>query len=341
MATVYSPTRSKKFTAADLQEVGIVAIERVLRAVSEQMSAQPDVSLRTVTIESSNKKALVVDLQAEDTFATTVRTFKNKRFAEVEIFGEERLGREKIALHDHPGTCVLVDAIDGTDLFERGLGNWCSAAIFFTPSNPVGRRIRTAVVGLPDRSIYFASDEEEGVFVKRPRGETTLVNGPSKNTNLRSASICFYGQKQKNFMAVASLPLWGLLVEPSVDGQNQPPDKARIYDLAGIPMMMKLIDPICAGAASIDAIFDLPGQKPHDVVPGAFLAKKAGATLLNLDGTELTYEHLEEVMLEPNNRRLKYILTSTNELAQQFISALAPVANAHSSAHTIDRPMGR
>jgi fructose-1,6-bisphosphatase/inositol monophosphatase family enzyme len=86
-------------------------------------------------------------------------------------------------------------------------------------------------------------------------------------------------------------------------------------------MMMKLIDPICHEAHGIDAVFDVAGQKPHDVVPGAYIALKAGACMRKIDGTTLSLADLENALLRPADQRLKYVLTGTAALCDEMIQA--------------------
>ncbi|TDA25606.1 MAG: hypothetical protein DSO00_08510, partial [Archaeoglobi archaeon] len=51
----------------------------------------------------------------------------------------------------------------------------------------------------------------------------------------------------------------------------------RIYNLAGNPVMVKLVDHRIKDARGIDAVIEIKGQKPHDMAPGAYIALKGGA----------------------------------------------------------------
>jgi fructose-1,6-bisphosphatase/inositol monophosphatase family enzyme len=55
----------------------------------------------------------------------------------------------------------------------------------------------------------------------------------------------------------------------------------RIYNLGGNPMMLKVAE------RTIDAVFEVVGQHPHDVVPGAYIARQAGAIVKDLQGNDL------------------------------------------------------
>jgi len=86
----------------------------------------------------------------------------------------------------------------------------------------------------------------------------------------------------------------------------------RIYNFGGNPMMVKIPD------RSVDVVFDVFGQEPHDVVPGAYIATQAGAVLTDLDGKTID---LGEVLLKPREK-IRYVLAATDSLAAQLRSLL-------------------
>lgn len=267
---------------------------------------------------------ITADKDAELTFQHFVRTFERKRFRHINFYGEETLddADEPINLSGKEGTFVLVDALDGSDLYERNLGNWCTAATFFTPANDLGRRIRAAIAGTPDGAIYFATESSQGVrVIRKPRSPVEDVGGMSRVGELEKASICFYGQKVGRFLGAAKSPLWRLLLEQDVAHRKKKPDGIglRIYNLGGIPMILRLIDKVVKNGHGIDAVVDFNGQKAHDIVPGAFFAIKAGAQITNLDGAPITIERLEELLLRPNTERLTYIIAVSKKLKNGIV----------------------
>jgi fructose-1,6-bisphosphatase/inositol monophosphatase family enzyme len=93
--------------------------------------------------------------------------------------------------------------------------------------------------------------------------------------------------------------------------------KFRIYNLAGNPMMMRLVD------GKIDAIIELSGQRCHDVIPGFAIALKAGAYLIDLDTSrKLSIKDLPAILSRPSNK-FKYILACNEPLADEILKALA------------------
>jgi hypothetical protein len=229
---------------------------------------------------------------------------------------------------DH-GTFVLIDTLDGSDLYERAMGNWCAAATFFTPENPPGRQIRAAIVGLPDGTVYVAGDEECPAVevVISEDGKTRDLRGKSNVQKLIDASICFYGQKIRNLLLTAQKPGWQSILNDVQKIESETKKKRvvpRVYNLAGIPMMMKLIDRPTEGTLGVDIVMDLLGQQAHDVVPGAFIAKRAGAMVVDLEGNEISFQRLEEAIRieteNPGKGRLKYIIASTPALADEAVA---------------------
>jgi len=233
-----------------------------------------------------------------------------------------------------------VDALDGSDLAERGLSNWCSAAVFFEPSRSADR-IRAAVVGIPPNHVYFATADDPQVRVYRnlPKlNGTTLaetvyeshpVTGLPPVRLLANASIYFYGQKVENFVTVAQRPLWQKV-------SNETYKNLRVYNLGGIPMLVRMCDHQVKRARGVDAVIELKGQMPHDAVPGLFFAVKAGATVLSLAaddfGSPLTLPKLEQLLFAPRTPAVKYLAATSQQLADELLPELKPISNEPGNA---------
>jgi hypothetical protein len=330
---------------AEICEASVVALGKVLGEIEYQVTKTPKVALRTITDKVTNKNALRVDLYAEDRFEMALAgSSKDERLSKIIILGEERIEKdpEFKNLTGREETFALVDMIDGTDLLERGLSNWCSAAVFFRPSEKVGERILASCVGLPTGEIYYAHAQSSDVYVKQRLQFDRPVAKPSNIKELKEASICFYGQKALNLAKTSEQRLFQHLIDLSTQIKVRREEKenrgeqltaedgditSRFYNLAGIPMMVKLIDHRIKIAKNIDAVFDVRGQKPHDVVPGAFLALIGGAVMWNLNtSTYATRVDLEKALLEPAAKSMRYIIACTKELCEQMQPLLRPVA---------------
>ncbi len=70
---------------------------------------------------------------------------------------------------------------------------------------------------------------------------------------------------------------------------------------------------------TVHAVFELRGQKPHDVIPGAFIAKQAGAIFCDLDGNDID---MGNAVLDPNSSDLRYVLAGSKSLAEQILCAI-------------------
>lgn len=83
----------------------------------------------------------------------------------------------------------------------------------------------------------------------------------------------------------------------------------RFYNLAGNPMMARLAE------GTVDVVLELDGQLPHDVVPGAYIAMKAGAVFGNIDGDKtFSEQELADFLLKPADQSIRYILAANKDL---------------------------
>jgi fructose-1,6-bisphosphatase/inositol monophosphatase family enzyme len=101
----------------------------------------------------------------------------------------------------------------------------------------------------------------------------------------------------------------------------------RLYNFAGNPMIVKLANRARGADNSVltgdvDAVFELAGQRVHDMAPGAYIAMKAGAYLCDLDGKEVTIQALAARMEDPN-QRVSYVVAATKELAGELCGMLS------------------
>ena len=295
-----------RITRAALSTLGIVH-----RAIRDSALYDHEGAFETVKIGRREKPALGVDVLAE--LLAKMELGRRLKALKPLILGEESLRDENLDLTKETRIVALLDMLDGSDLHERGLGNWCSAAAFFIPAE---RQILGAFVAVPEGYIYFWTlDTPLSMKLDLRSGKTEPMSGPSEVRTMAEMSVCFYGQKVVNFCSCAK--------EFAHERNRQLQTKGvgtRIYNLAGIPAMMKVVD--TTGHKRIDAVFELLGQQPHDVVPGAVIAQHAGGTVLGLDGAPLD---LVSALLRPSDpsRRLRYVLAATPELAEQLLKCLS------------------
>ena len=285
-------------------------LEIIFFALRDSAIFDPVSAFETVRIGKREKIALEIDIFAERLAAIHLGR-RLRRFHPV-ILGEESLRHKQLDLSGEERLVALLDVVDGTDLLERGLGNWCSAATFFLPAS---RQILGAFVGTLEGLIYFWTPNVQ-VPMKLDLLTQRLepVNGPSKVQSVADASIAFYGQKLVSLCSNAG-PF-------THEGNRQLRASGlglRLYNLAGMPAMVKLVDG--AERRRLDAVFEVAGQQPHDVVAGAVIAQQAGATLIGMDGAPVDLASALLRPADPSNR-MKYILAATPELAKDLLQCL-------------------
>ena len=306
------------FGRTEIVEAGIKTIERIQREVKTLVRNDPHGAFEPATIGLRAKPLLPVDLVMEKNAG--IELHQRLGSGRVMVIGEESLRNQDLDLSAETRMVVLVDMIDGTDLLQRGLSNWCSAMVFYDCQCT---EIVAAFVGLPDEGIYFATKDDLWPFVYRYGSSAPVpVAGPSCIRTLADSAIGYYGQKVGAFCSVARhRELIGFLetleLECATQGKSL---KTRIYNFAGNPMAIRMIDGI--SDSRIDAILELNGQAPHDIVSGAFIAQKAGAIFCNLEGGSVDLNHLLQRPADPKSR-IRYILAATEDLSREIRGCLS------------------
>ena len=312
------PTSRNIPSEEELYDAGVSLVRRTLTRVLNKVADKPEDAFDKLWYPKLSKFVLKVDLFAE----REGRDYLRDRFGDsIEIRGEEssleHVPRERVA--------ALLDMLDGSDLLERGLGNWCSAVVFFDPAR---RRVIASMVGVPSRRIYYARESQKGACSVLPKmsAHRRRINAPLHVTegpkSLREATVAFYGQKVRNFLSVwpgaSRFSEWLNDLAGDARERQLTPEVPlfRIYNFGGNPMMLKLAE------GHIDAVFDVEGQLCHDVVPGAYIALKAGAVLKDLDNRDITEDYLAEKLENPS-AKLRYVLARNRPLAEELVGLLA------------------
>ncbi|HUK30554.1 MAG TPA: hypothetical protein VLV89_05525 [Candidatus Acidoferrum sp.] len=223
---------------------------------------------------------------------------------------------------------AIVDVTGSGDLVARNLGNWCATIVFFRPGPDP--KILFSMIHNSDGNTYGA--DETGTFFLTPAGPKGAplqrLKGPDKRPlskhhdekqppdGLDQIAICFDGQRSSQFTSLPyAFSAWLT--------NNPARNRIRIYNLAGNSMMARL-----ANGENVHAIFSHAGELPHDLAPGAYIALKAGAHLLDFDVNKITADDLAIGLLKPSRERLRYVLAGTEELAQELAHALRESKNA-------------
>jgi hypothetical protein len=307
----------EKVTTA-ITPVMIAALRRVHRDIADMISNDPVSAFEPLIIGSRKKRAIGLDWYVECQMACHLR--RRLGSANVRVLGEETLRDPNVDLTDEPGLVILNDILDGSDLAERFLGNWCSASVVFYPRE---RRILAAYVAVPDMAAVYCVTEGMPAPVRYPLRKSGLprtIMGPSRVRDLNEASVAYYGQKAGNYLSLVRNTRAATFLRSLADQQEAGNDMGfRLYTLGGIPQMVRVVD----GHRRMDAVVDACGQNPHDAVAGLYIAERGGATVLGLNGKPID---LASSLLRPADpeKRLKYVLAATPELAGNLASWFDP-----------------
>lgn len=259
-------------------------------------------------VVGGTKKATTLDVGAAAVFRLTLRSFARGRFGTGMILDEETMQHGQIAGLRSASMVTILDPLDGTTNCLRLGAWWCVAATAITPSMPEGKRIAACSVTFEDGKTMIWSRDNGGVRVVEGRSQR-LVAGPSARTTLDNAAVAFVGQS-------AAAQERGCAIVRALGTKT-----VRVWSLGGIPSLQRFID-IGPGSLGLDAIIEpAPGQVAHDVAPLLVLSHAAGACILHLeDGRAVTLAEVEQLLLNPTDRRISYIASASHQLAETIVS---------------------
>lgn len=299
------------------------------RMIDRNVRQREDLAFRRLgmRLDGQTKTLTSIDHRAEADFIDALTT----RFGKDDIFviGEESL-LEGLDLSGRRQICVLIDMIDGTDLLERKMSNWCSAVVVFSPQD---RSIEGAYVALPDDQVlYFATRYQPGAYkvslTRADESEPEPLTELNTAITLLNASICIYGQKSSSMLHLLSLhendkfTSWlrnlGSMEREYRTARSMQEVNFRFYNLAGNPMMVRLAE------GYFDIVVEPAGQYPHDMAAGVFIAVKAGAVLTNETGEPLELTEIADALCRPADSRVKYILAANEQLGKEMAELLRP-----------------
>lgn len=273
-----------------------------------------DAILRTL-IEEGRKRRLHV-LSRDEMLRSVGRPAPRGSRHVIGVLGEEFMKAE-----NNPGwrgldfvepdcdILALVDPLDGTVLRQRDLPNWCIAIAFYARESA---EVLASLVSQAVGDLYFATPDggafRQSLDFMNPIREGRLRLGrprPIRPKPFTSEShLAFVAQKPDSFVRMAS---FGRMLRHF----------DRVYNLGGNPMLAKLAD------GSINAVFEPRGHRAHDVVPGAFIARKAGAVVCDLDGRSLDWRNS---LLHPDHPGrsglLSYVAAADSETARRVLASL-------------------
>ncbi|MBI5207941.1 MAG: hypothetical protein HY934_09135 [Candidatus Firestonebacteria bacterium] len=268
------------------------------------------------TEKSELNQTKAIDKETEDLMlASLCKKFKKIKEVKSFIVFSEELGIKSFpeGTKDSDADLVIfIDPVDGTEFAENLQGGWCLMAVYDIKNNEV----IAAVAGdiFLDR-LYWASksSDAEGLdFITHSWFK--LDGGPNPRNDLSSARVNFLTTKVSRYLSVAKQKALLDAIEKN-DG--------RINLAWGSNMIIQ----VAAGYADVAVEFT-KGFATYDVLPGLFLAQKAGLTVLDLKGNPIENkldinEIFSRYRQDPKNpSRIKFVVSKSPELAHQVIELI-------------------
>ncbi len=246
--------------------------------------------------------------------------------------------------------CMLIDVLDGAHLYQKRLGNWCSALTVF---DRITNAIYAAYIVHPSaEKIYYATYEQPHAYMMHVPGlsqmetfpfrmnhqedyiEKTRKEGgwnrhflriPTGSKALMNATVCLNAQRCSTLFDLldssrfpAVIPwLTGMAFTDRDLRANGAELGFRLYNMGGNPMLARL----CDGGA--DVVLDLGGSLANDWVPGAYIALKAGAYVGSLKGQPITEPDLSLALGGVGHLKSTYIAAASEGLYRETLQLLS------------------
>jgi histidinol phosphatase-like enzyme (inositol monophosphatase family) len=193
--------------------------------------------------------------EADRQVETHLASFVRARFVGARFFGEEHGGESARGA----GLRFVVDPIDGTRAFLRGLPTWSVLVGLELDGEPVA-----GIAYMPAAGDLFSAVRGEGAYVN---GRPVRLSGVAR---LEDALVCHGGLAQ--FTDDGREALLGKLARASYTQRG-------LADFAGYRALL---------LGQADAVVD-PAVQPYDIAAAALLVREAGGRLTSLTGEDTIY----------------------------------------------------
>ena len=243
-----------------------------------------------------------------------------KKFSEIADLGPYTIFSEEAGIQTFPEGSreadarwvVFVDPIDGTEFAEALQGGWCLLGIY----DRLEDEVAVVVAGdiFLDR-LFWASrsgDAEALDFITH--SWFRLDGGPNPKPSLAGARVNLLTTKVSRYLAVAQQRALLEAIEEN-DGR------------INLAWGSNLIIQVAAGYADVGLEF-AKGFATYDILPGLFIAEKAGLTVLDLQGNRLSSRlKIDEIFQTYRDnpkkpQRTPFVVAKKSELANQVVELL-------------------
>lgn len=271
----------------------------------------------TETTKSELNLTKAIDKSTEDLMIASLQ----KKFAKLPgisaftIFSEEKgiSTYPEGAKESEADLVIFIDPIDGTEFVETLQGGWCLMAVY-------DRKIEEVVVAVAgdiflDRLYWASKSGEVEALDFITHSWFRLDGGPNAKSDLSGARLNFLTTKVSRFQSVAQQTAL-------LDAIGK---KGRINLSWGSNTIIQ----VAAGYADA-AIEFTKGFATYDVLPGLFIAEKAGLTILDLDGNPISTRgavNIDEIFEtyrrdSENPKRIPFVVSKDPRLARQVVELL-------------------
>lgn len=175
------------------------------------------------------------------------------------IVAEESAGGAHIP---DEGQAWIIDPIDGTNNYVRGIPLWVTAVALVEDRTPIA-----AAIEAPQLEKTYVADAEG----TRVNGEPVQVNGTTDQEEMAVAPTFWWPQDRRDEYGTATTEV-----------------VQRFGDLIRLRSAQLTLALIASG--SIDATFTNRTPNPWDTVAGAFMVEQAGGTVTDTDGDEWEFD---------------------------------------------------
>lgn len=257
-----------------------------------------------------------VDKEAEDLIISSL----SKKFKKVSAVKAFTVFSEELGIHTFPDGAneadsdlvIFIDPIDGTEFIESLQGGWCLIAVY-------DRRINDVIAAVAgdiflDRLYWASRNGTPEALDFTTHSWFKLDGGPNPKTDLTGARINFLTTKVGRYRSVANQTKLLDAIEENGGRIN-------------LSWGSNLIIQVAAGYADAAVEFT-KGFATYDILPGFFLGKKAGLSILDMEGnpieTRLDIEEIFDTYREnpKKPKRTKFVAAKTETLARKVLALL-------------------
>jgi myo-inositol-1(or 4)-monophosphatase len=257
-----------------------------------------------------------VDKEAEDLIIAAL----SKKFKKIKGINAFTVFSEELGIHTFPEDAseadsdlvIFIDPIDGTEFIESLQGGWCLMAVYDRRANDV----IVAVAGdiFLDRLYWATKSGPPEALDFTTHSWFKLDGGPNPKIDLAGARINFLTTKVSRYRSIAKQTRL-------LDAIKE--NNGRI----NLSWGSNLIIQVAAGYADAAVEFT-KGFATYDILPGFFIGKKAGLTILDMKGnpinTTLDIDEIFDTYRRDSTKpkRTKFVAAKEETLARKVLELI-------------------